>query len=143
MKRKLIDFDVFKKIKSESLSAAEVELRDAEDILSKAINADQLQLHCFGEADVTYETPDKSYVHATYKMNNNTILFENIEELVIDEQTAKKEAKSLLSTMVEELLDNLHSNYLWRLPASINHKDLNYMNQNQEHCCIQTQFLGA
>lgn len=106
MKRKLIDFEVFKKIKDDSLSSAETELTEAQDVLSRALNVDQLQLHCFGEADVTYETPDKSYIHATYQMNETAILFENIEELVIDENTSKKEARQLLTSMVEELLNN-------------------------------------
>lgn len=106
MKRKLIDFEVFRKIKDDSLSSAETELTEAEDVLARALNVDQLQLHCFGESDVTYETPDKSYIHASYQMNEKAILFENIEELVIDEQTSKKEARSLLTSMVEELLKN-------------------------------------
>lgn len=106
MKRKLIDFEVFRKIKDDSLSSAETELTEAEDVLSRALNVDQLQLHCFGEADVTYETPEKSYIHATYQMNETAILFENIEELVIDETTSKKEARQLLTSMVDELLNN-------------------------------------
>ena len=106
MKRKLIDFEVFRKIKDESLSTSEVELTEAESVLAKVLNVDQLQLHCFGESDVTYETPDKSFIHATYQKNENVISFENIEELIIDEQTGKKEARQLLNSMVEELLNN-------------------------------------
>jgi hypothetical protein len=106
MKRKLIDFEVFKKIKDESLSAAEAELTEAEDVLAKALNVDKISLHCFGESDVTYETPNHSFIHATYRINENSIILDNIEELVIDEQTAKREARGLLSKMVEDILNN-------------------------------------
>jgi hypothetical protein len=106
MKRKLIDFEVFKKIRDESLSAAEAELTEAEDVLSKALGVDGVSLHCFGETDVTYKTLGNSYVHAGYRITNNSVIFENIEELVIDETTSKNESHKVLTTLVEELLGN-------------------------------------
>jgi hypothetical protein len=107
MKRKLIDFEVFKKIKDESLSAAEYELIEAEDVLARALGTDGLKLHCFGESDVTFETPERSFIHATYRITDDkNIILENIEELVIDEQTARTEARTLLTNMVEEILGN-------------------------------------
>ncbi len=106
MKRKLIDLDVFKQIRDESLSVAEDELVRAEDVVARALDVDGLKLYCFGESSVTYETNDRSFVHATYRINNKNIILENIEELVIDEQTARKESKHLLTSMVEEILSN-------------------------------------
>lgn len=106
MKRTLIDFDRFKKIKDESLSTSESELVQAESILAKALDVDHLDLHCFGESDVTYQTADKTFVHASYRINENNIIFENVEELVIDETSAKKESRSLIGKMVEEILNN-------------------------------------
>lgn len=103
MKRKLIDFDVFKKINEESLSSAEAELSKCEEVLAKALGIDELSLHCYGESDVTYATAD-AYVHANYRIANNNIIFENIEELVIDESSAKKEQQKHLTNMVEQLL---------------------------------------
>jgi hypothetical protein len=106
MKRKLIDFDVFRKITNESLSASESELTLAEDVLARALGVDALKLHCFSEANVTFETPDKSYIHATYQLKDKTLTFENIEELVIDETTERKEAKTILTDMIDDLLQS-------------------------------------
>lgn len=106
MKRKLIDFDVYKKIKNESLSQAEIELVEASDLLAKALNVNSLQLDCYGDSDVTYETADHSFVHATYRLTENSIILENIEELIVDESSAKKESRELLGSMVEEILGN-------------------------------------
>jgi hypothetical protein len=105
MKRKLIDFDVFTKIENESLSGAEAELVEAEDILSEALDVESVSLHCFGESNVVYSTPDDTYIHATYTLNPDSLILENIEELVIDEAQEKEFAKSKLSNMIEELLE--------------------------------------
>lgn len=104
MKRRLIKYEVFDKIQNESLSKAESELIKAESVLAKALNTYNMELHCYSESDATYRTLDGSYIHATYKINDNNVVFENIEELVIDEQSSKQESKKLLSNMVEELI---------------------------------------
>lgn len=109
MKRKLIDFDVFKQIEKGSLSNAEYELLEAEDILAEALNIDSISLHCFGENNVTYTTPDGTFVYASYKLDENALILENIEELVIDESQEKQNATKILSTMVEELIEG-HEN---------------------------------
>lgn len=107
MKRKLIEYDVFKKIREDSLSAAETELTDAEGVLAKALDIDYLSLHCFGESDVTYGTADNdTFIHATYRIQDKHIILENIEELVIDDTTSKKQTRNLLNSMVNELLNN-------------------------------------
>jgi hypothetical protein len=106
MKRKLISFDVFKKIEEGSISTAQHELAGAEEVLSKTLGVDELRLHCFGESDVTYQSLDGSFVHANYKINKNQLVLENIESLVIEEETEKKKARDVLTSMVESLLDN-------------------------------------
>ena len=106
MKRKLIAFEAFKGINENSLSNAEHELISAQEVLAKAINTDSLKLHCFGKDDVTYETLDQTYVHATYQIKNNSIIFENIQELVVSDESAKVEARNLVGGMVESLLNN-------------------------------------
>jgi hypothetical protein len=40
MKRKLVEFDVFKRIEKEAVSTAERELALAEDVLAKALGTD-------------------------------------------------------------------------------------------------------
>jgi hypothetical protein len=106
MKRKLIEYDVFKKIKEDSLSAAEAELSEAQGVLAKALNVDHLAVHCYGKSDVTYETADSTFIHASYRFDNSHIILENIEELVIDNETANKKSHNLLTTMVNELLNS-------------------------------------
>lgn len=106
MKRKLISFDVFKKIEEGSVSSAQTELVAAEDVLSKTLGVDELRLHCFGESDVTYQALDGSYVHANYKVSKDQLVLENIESLVIEQESEKKKARDLLTNMVESLLDN-------------------------------------
>jgi hypothetical protein len=106
MKRKLMKFEDFQRIEKDSLSAAEKELREAEDVMARALGSGDLKLHCFGESDVTYRTLDGNYVHANYKLNKSHVVFEGIEELVIDEDTERKQSKKLLGDFVENLLDN-------------------------------------
>ena len=106
MKRKLIDFKKFKDIETSATSFAENELVAAEEILGKALNVEGLQLHCFGENQVTYQNADGSYVHANYEIKKDQLVLENIEELVIEEDSEKKEAKKILSDMIEAIVDN-------------------------------------
>src|SRR5690606_27153334 len=106
MKRKLISFDVFKKIEEQSLSTAQEELIGAEDVLAKTLDVDDLKLFCFGESDVTYQTVDGTFIHANYKLDNDQLVLENIEGLVSEEESEEKEDRQKLSSMAEALLDN-------------------------------------
>ncbi len=106
MKRKLINFEVFDKLHEGSLITTEKELIEAEDTVATILGKDCLRLHAFTESDVTYETLDKSYVHAAYQRNKNSLVFEGIEELVIDESSAKEKAKSMLVQVVDNILEN-------------------------------------
>lgn len=106
MKRKLISFDAFKKIEEGAVSSAEMELVGAEEVLAKTLGVDDLKLHCYGESDVTYQNLDGSFVHANYKIDKEQLVLENIEELVIEEESEKKKARGVLCSMVEALLDN-------------------------------------
>jgi hypothetical protein len=104
MKRKLINYDVFTKISEDSLSAAQKELIEAEDVLAKALGEDQLNLHCFDESTVTYETLDKTYIHASYRTDGKSVVFENIEQLIIDESSAQEKSRNILRKMLDECL---------------------------------------
>jgi hypothetical protein len=106
MKRKLISFDAFKKIEEASLTNAQKELIGAEEVLAKTLGVDNLKLFTFGESDVTYQAPDGSFVHATYEINNEKLVLENIEQLVIEQESEKKSARQVLSNMVDSLLEN-------------------------------------
>lgn len=105
MKRKLISFDAFKSIEEQSLTNAQAELIGVEDVLAKALGVDTLKLFTFGENDVTYEAPDGTYIHATYKVEKDNLILENIEQLVIDEETESKKNREVLSSLVDALLE--------------------------------------
>jgi len=104
MKRKLIDFDVFNKLEQGSLTTAEYELAEAEDVVSHALGKD-VKMHCLSDSTVLYETQDETYVHATYQMDKEALTLENIEELVVDESQERDNAKGILGKMVDELLE--------------------------------------
>ena len=106
MKRKLISFDAFKKIEEASLTNAQNELIEAEDVLAKTLGVDSLKLFSFGESDVTYKADDGSFVHASFKLDKDQLVLENIEQLVIEEESEKKNARQVLVDMVDSLLEN-------------------------------------
>lgn len=106
MKRKLISFDAFKQIQEASLINAQEELIGAEEVLSRTLGVDDLELFTFGESDVTYEAPDGCYIKATYKLDDERLVLENIEQLVIEEESEKSAARHTLSNLVDSLLEN-------------------------------------
>lgn len=106
MKRKLISYDVFESIQSNSLSASEKELNDAAKLVATSLGTDQLNVKCFGKENVVYETAHGEYVHATYRFTDKHLVLENIEQLVVDETTEKTEQKRLLTDMLESLAGN-------------------------------------
>lgn len=106
MKRKLINYDVFEQMERDSLSRAEQELIAAEPILARALQAEGLTLRHFGPQSVLYEAEDGSFVHAGYGVQDKYITFENIEQLVISEETERNAAKGLLSGMLDSLLED-------------------------------------
>lgn len=105
MKRKLISYDVFESIQTNSLSTAEHELLEAEAVLAKALELEGLNLVCYGSDSVLYETAEGNYVHSNYELGDNHIAFENIEQLVIDEETEQVASKKNLTNMLDALLD--------------------------------------
>ncbi len=125
MKRKLINFDVFERIQKDSLSTAEAELKGAQPILSETLGVGNMTLHCYGPENVLYETFDGTFIHANYTIKNEAVSFENVEQLVIDEESEKVKSKEILGTVLDSLLDEeqkekastLFADYL-NLPAT-------------------------
>ncbi len=93
-------------MESNSLSSAQFELEEATDLLTEALDADFLELHCYGDESVLYETLDGTYIHANYKVEGGNLTFENVQELVVDEDTEKAEAKKLLGTLLDSILED-------------------------------------
>ena len=118
MKRKLIDYDVFKQIERKFLQTAEKELNEASDAVASALGKDNVTLFGITENEATYATDQGTLVHATYIIDDSKLLLENIEELVVDEASQIKEGKNILDKMVDSILDDnknaasdLFSNY--------------------------------
>lgn len=105
MKRKLIDFNTFEQISEKSVLNAEYELQEASDVIAKALDVDYLELNGFTDETVMYETLEDSYIHANYTINKDSVIFENIEELVINEETEKGKAKEVLGKMIDNLIE--------------------------------------
>lgn len=106
MKRKLIHQEVFDEIKSKSLTHAQYELTEAQDILANALGLDSVVLESFGAEDVIFEGSDGTYIRANYSIGKNQIRLENIEQLVIDEESVKAKGRASLGKIVEALLDD-------------------------------------
>jgi hypothetical protein len=106
MKRKLIDYDVFQKIKTESLSSAQTELEAAAPMLAEALQVEGLWLGSFGPEDALFESLDGDNVHANYQIKNGFVQFDNIEQLVINEDSETKKAREVISEMIDALIDS-------------------------------------
>jgi hypothetical protein len=119
MKRKLIQYDVFERIQKDAISTAEGELKAVAPILEKKLGIESVRLCSFGDGHVLYETRDGNFIHATYQLKNDNVVLDNIEQLVIDEETEQAKTKEILSRMVDALLsedsptaDSLFKDYL-------------------------------
>ena len=145
MRRKLIKQDAFDTLTNNSINKAEHELREAEEILAKALNKDYLKLRCFNESTATYDTLNGTYVHSGYDINNGHITLNNIEELVIDEESKKAATKNTLSEMIDALLvdntekaNSLFKDYLggysWKENKQASVKEAKKL---QNECCEQ------
>lgn len=106
MKRKLIDFDAFRKIREESLSNTQNELEAAAGLLATALDVDGLALESFGTSDVLFESSEGDFVHANYAVRNGFVHFDNIEQLVLNEETEAKASREILSGMLDALIES-------------------------------------
>ena len=105
MKKKFIDFNAFKQIETNSVTAAEKELTEAADIVAKSLNESGLALYCISEDEVTYINKDGNFVHANYTISNKELFLENVEQLVINESSLESSRKEIISKMVDNILD--------------------------------------
>ena len=106
MKRKLIDYDVFHKIKTESLSNAQQELEAAKDLLAATLELEGLELGSFGPREALFESADGSHVRADYQIKNGFVQFDNVEQLVINEESEIKKSRDIISEMIDSLVES-------------------------------------
>jgi hypothetical protein len=106
MKRKLIEYDAFNKIKTESLSNAQKELEAASNLLAVALEMEGLSLDSFGPNEVLFESLDGDFVHANYEIKNGYVQFDNVEQLVINEESEAAKSKEVISRMIDSLIES-------------------------------------
>ena len=106
MKRKLVPYEVFAKMKENSLTTAVKELVEAEDHLARILDVDELKLKSFDETTVIYEQSDGSFLKANYSVSKDAVNFDDVEELVIDEETERTASRNIVKDMLEAILDD-------------------------------------
>lgn len=105
MKRKLISYDALKKMEEASISKIQEELINAEEILANVLGTDQLELVFFNESEAVYKNLDQDYVRADYSFSKNGLSLDNVEELVVDEDSEKQESRNIISSIVDDLIE--------------------------------------
>ena len=122
MKRTLITYDAFEQIEKGSLSHAQRELIEAEDVLARTIGAPSLDLHCYNDSSVIYESENGIYLKAGYEVGRDFIEFKNMEQVIIDEQSYRDTAKGVISEMIDALMEKedekanqLFDEYIYKL----------------------------
>jgi hypothetical protein len=106
MKRKLIDFDAFQKIREESLTNVQTELEAAGPLLAHALGMDDLAVESFGDSEVLFESDEGDFVKATYDVKGGYVSFDNIEQLVLNEETEEKAGREVISQMLDALIES-------------------------------------
>lgn len=106
MKRKLIDFDAFQRIREESLINTKTELEAAAPLLAQAIGVEDLALESFGENGVLFESSEGDFVHAKFDIGGGYVKFEDIEQLVLNEETEAKHSREVLGNMLDALIES-------------------------------------
>jgi len=82
------------------------EINESCDILAKRLRLESLKVHCLNETEVTFVTPQDTYIHATYNLDNNNLLLDNIKELVVNEESERVANKKFITNMVEAILED-------------------------------------
>lgn len=105
MKRKLVQYEVFEEMKKGSLTSTIKELTEAGEHLSSVLGVEELILDSFDETRVVYNRGYGNYIQANYSIENGDVKFENVEEIIIDEDSEKAKCKELLSNVLEAVID--------------------------------------
>jgi hypothetical protein len=106
MKRKLIEFDAFQRIREESLTNTQTELEAAAELLADALGVDALTLESFGNDEVLFESEGGGFVHAKYSVGGGYVQFDNVEQLVLNEESENKASREILSKMIDSLVES-------------------------------------
>lgn len=105
MRRKLVNFEVFDRIEKDSLSRAEYELMEAEEVLADVLESGPLSFRFFDSGKVVYDTDHGSHIHANFSITNESVTFDDITELVVDTESQRKRLRECVKKMVEAIVD--------------------------------------
>jgi hypothetical protein len=106
MKRKLIDYDSFEKIKSESLTNVQAELEAAGEMLAETLGFDDLSVNSYGAQGVLFESGEGEFVKADYRIGNGFVQFDNVEQVVLNEAAESEKAREIVSKMIDSLIES-------------------------------------
>lgn len=106
MKRKLIDFDTFQQIREGSLTNRQTELEGSADILARVFDVDGLALESYTDGEVLFQSADGEFIKAKYDISGGYVKFDDVEQLVINEETEEKSARQTLSNMLDALIES-------------------------------------
>lgn len=106
LKRKLINYQELSNLQESSLSNAINEIVEAKDIIAETLDYDFLDLESFDENSVLFRTDRDSYLRANYAISDRNIILENIEQLVVDNQSKEEEKEDVLTQMLEAVIDD-------------------------------------
>ena len=106
MKRKLVNYEVFEKMKADSLSTVVNELIEAQDHLARTIGVESLALESFDDGTVIYRKDDGTFLRSDYKVEDDAITFDNMEELVIDEASENNKRREVVRSLLTAVLED-------------------------------------
>ncbi len=106
MKRNFVEYEVFEKMKENSLSGVVYELIEAQDHLARTLGTSSLTLESFDDENVIYQKDDGTFVKSNYTVSDDAVTFDNLEELVIDEASETAKRKEVAQKMLEAILDD-------------------------------------
>ncbi len=105
MKRKLIQFNEFEELKNQSLSATVKELVEAEEIIAQKLGENSVSLVSFNDGTCLFESADGTFIRAEFLKDGNNIVLENIERLVINEESEREKSLEILETVVKAVFN--------------------------------------
>lgn len=143
MKRKLVNYEVFEKMKEGSLSTVVNELVEAQDHLARTLGTNSIVLEYFDNNKVIYQKDDGVHIRANYLIENETITFDDIEELVIDEASENIKRREVVTDLLSAILEDkdveatgLFSSYM-ELAASKHKREGSLLPDNIEEAHVR------
>jgi hypothetical protein len=105
MKKKFVDFQTYKNIENSSLTAVERELYEAAEFVGRVVGDSNVQFHCMTEDTATYVNSDGNLIQATYNVEKEKLMLDNIQELVVEQDNLASARKEIIDQLVDSILE--------------------------------------